>query len=250
MAECKIGRGADSDRKSSYLLTVDSDVNELFYTSMLLQRFEYNSCTETKGTDAFDMAIAASPSLIITELDLSDMPGLELIQRLKNDVRTASIPVIVKSVGLTPELERHYRSAGVAAFVHSPVLAEDLFHAVQNTIETTPRSNIRIHTRLPVIINGKALECTQGECVSELSEFGMFVRTLQGCPLNTLVSVQFTVKDRSLSAEAQVLYCRHFGQVSFKEPGVAFKFLHLDPSDRVYIRAYIEEELMKGIIRK
>jgi hypothetical protein len=101
-----------------------------------------------------------------------------------------------------------------------------------------------------VIINGKPFECTQGECVSELSEEGMFVRTIQYCPLHTQVPVQFDITDRSISAEAQVLYCRHFGQVPFKEPGVAFKFVRMAPQDRAYVRAFIKEETVKDMLRK
>jgi CheY-like chemotaxis protein len=250
MSECKVGMGADIERKSRYLLTVDSDINELYYTTLLLQRFSYNSCTATAGVDALVMAIAAVPSLIIAELNLTDMPGLELIRRLKQDLRTAAVPVIVKTMGPTPELELQCRRAGVVAFVHSPVLAEELYRVVQTAIEPTPRTNIRIHTELPVIMNGKPLECAEGECASELSEHGMYVRTRQSCPSNTPVPVRFTIRDRFISAEAQVLYCHLFGQGPFKEPGIGFKFVRIAPEDRAFIRTYIEEELMKGMLRK
>jgi CheY-like chemotaxis protein len=250
MSECKIAMGAALERKSRYLLTVDSDISELYYASMLLQRFSYNSCTATNGVDALVMAIAAAPSLIIVDLNLTDMPGLELIQRLKQDVRTAAVPVIVKTIGPAPELELQCRRAGVVSFVHSPVLAEDLYRAVQAATEPTPRMNIRIHTELPVVMNGKPLECAEGECASELSEHGMYVRTRQHCPSNTPVPVQFDIKGRFISAEAQVLYCHHFGQGPFKEPGIGFKFVRIAPEDRAYIRAYIEEEIMRGMLRK
>jgi hypothetical protein len=36
--------------------------------------------------------------------------------------------------------------------IRRPVQAEDLYHIVQSTIENTPRENIRIHTRLPVMV--------------------------------------------------------------------------------------------------
>lgn len=250
MSECKIAMGAALERKSRYLLTVDSDMNELYYTSMLLQRFSYNSCTATNGVDALVMAVAAAPALIIADLNLTDMPGLELIQRLKQDARTAAVPIIVKTAGRTPELELQCRRAGVVAFAHSPVLAEDLFRVVQAATEPTPRMNIRIHTELPVIMNNRPLECAQGECASELSEHGMYVRTQQHCPSNTPVPVQFEIKGRFISAEAQVLYCHLFGQGPFKEPGIGFKFARISPEDRAYIRAYIEEEIMRGMLRK
>jgi len=250
MADCKISLSASIERKSRYLLTVDSDINELFYTSMLLQSFAYNGCTATKGADALAMAFAAVPSLFIIDLNLPDMSGLELIQRLKQDARTSAVPVVVKTAGLPPELELQCRRAGVGAFVHSPVLAENLYEVVQAAIEHTPRKNIRIPTRLPVIMNGNPLECSEGECASELSEHGMYVRTLQHCPANSPVPVQFSINGRQISVKAQVLYCHLFGEGPFKEPGIGFKFSFIAQQDREYIRAYINEEITKGMLRK
>lgn len=248
MTECKTGMGAVLERKSRYLLTVDSDMNDLFYTSMLLQSFSYNCCTAVNGEDALAMATAVVPSLIIADLKLTDMPGLELVRRLKEDGRTAAVPVLVKTAGPAAELELQCRRAGAAGFVKSPVLAEDLYRIVQATIEPTPRKNIRIRTRLPVVVNGKPLECWEGECVSELSEHGMYVRTRQRCPSSTPVPLRFSIKGRQIAADAHVLYCHLLGQGPFKEPGIGFKFVLISAQDRAYIRAFIEEELMRGML--
>ena len=242
--------GDDIERTSRHLLIVDSDVDDLYYTSMILQRFEYNVCTATRGTDALEMALAAPPTLIIADDNITDMSGLDLLQRLQQDVLTAAVPVIVKTAAMTPRLEQQYRRDGAVAFVRSPVQAEELYRTVQAAIEASPRSNLRIHTRLPGTISGMALDFSKGECVSDLSEHGMFVRRLQPCPSDTVVPVQFEIKDRSVTAEAQVLYCRTFGQIPFKEPGVGLKFVRIAPQDRIFIRAFIEEELLKGMVLK
>ncbi|HSQ77609.1 MAG TPA: response regulator [Nitrospirota bacterium] len=235
------------ERRSRFLLAVDSDVNDLFYLSMLLQRFEYNISTATNAAEALKMAGIVAPSLVITSLVLSDMSGLELIKRMRQDPRLAAVPVLIKTRDRTPETERLCRQAGVAACLYEPVNAEELYRAVQAAIEPTPRQNIRIHTMLSVIVNGKPLECVEGECASVLSEHGMYVRTLRPHPPNTRLPVQIVIKGRSVPVEAVVLYSHKFGEGPFKEPGMGLKFVRVTPKDQELIRLFIREELMKGI---
>jgi CheY-like chemotaxis protein len=217
---------------------------------MLLQRFDYNACTATTGNDAFELAGTAVPELIITALDLTDLPGAELVHRLKLDSRTSHIPVIVINDAPDSDLERQCRKAGVVAFLVNPVPAEVLFRTIQKTIEPTPRENIRIRTRLSISMNSKLLDSNKGECITELSEYGMYVRTLEPCPPQSRVAVRFEVSGRSISGEAEVLYCHRVGEGPFKEPGMGLKLVTLGPGDRDFIRTYIREEVLKGIHRR
>ena len=235
------------ERRSRFLLVVDSDVNDLFYLSMLLQRFEYNISTATNAAEALKMAMIAAPSLVITALVLSDMPGLELIRRMRQDPRIAAVPVLITTADRTPDTERQCRQAGASACLYEPVNAEELYRTVQAAIEPTPRQNIRIHTLLSVIVEGKPLDCVEGECASVLSEHGMYVRTLRPYPSKTRLPVQLVIKGRSLPVEAEVLYCHKFGEGPFKEPGMGLKFVRVAPQDQELIRQFIREELMKGI---
>lgn len=235
------------ERRSRFLLVVDSDVNDLFYLSMLLQRFEYNISTAANAAEALKTAGVAAPSLVITSLVLSDMPGLELIRRMRQAPRTAAVPVLVKTADRTPETERLCRQAGVAACLYEPVNAEELYRTVQAAIEPTPRQNIRISTFLSVSVDGKPLDCVEGECASVLSEHGMYVRTLRPYSSNTRLSVQIVIKGRPITVEAVVLYSHKFGEGPFKEPGMGLKFVRVAPQDQELIRQFIREELMKGI---
>ena len=248
MTECKDGAsGSASERNSRYLLIVDSDANELYYTAMLLQRFEYNICTAGTADEAIEMVSVALPTLIICELSLTGRNGLELFQQLKENPRSALIPVVIKALDPSPELERRCLQAG-AALIKRPVQAEDLYRIVQSTIENTPRKNIRIYTRLPVMVNNKPLDCGgEGDCATVLSHHGMYVRTLRPSPVGSKISLQIVVKDRTIALEALVLYCHRFGEGPFKEPGMGLKFISIAPKDQDFIRLFIREEVTKGI---
>lgn len=248
MAECAVGAsGSTSERHSRYLLVVDSDANELYYTAMLLQRFEYNICTARNADEAIELASVALPTLIICELSLTDRSGLDLLQQLKEDPRTFPVPVVFMAADPPPEVEKKCLQAGVA-LLRKPVQAEDLYRIVQLAIENKPREHIRIYTRLPVMANDKSLDCGgEGECATVLSQHGMYVRTLKPSPVSSKLSLKIIIKGRIIAIEAMVLHSHGFGEGPFEEPGMGFKFIGMASEDQDFIRQFIKEEVTKGI---
>ena len=235
------------DRGSRFLLVVDSDANNLFYTSMLLQRFEYNICTAKTAEEALEMAAVAVPALVITDLAPLGMSGLELIRVLRLEPQTAAVPVIVKAGTWTPEIDLQCWKAGAAACIHKPVRAEELFRAVQAAIESTPRSNIRIPAKLPVVFPDGAGNSHNGVCTAELSEQGLYVSTLTPLPVKARLPIQLDVKGRRILADAEVIYTYQFGENPSGDPGMGLAFVRLEPRDREHIRAFIKEEITRGI---
>ncbi len=235
------------DRRSRFLLVVDHDAGNIFYTSMLLQRFGYHICSAKSAKEAIEMATVAVPALIITELTFKGPGGLELIGRLRQEPRTAAVPVIIQTEQCSAEVIQQCRRAGAAACLQKPIRAEELYRAVQATIEPTPRTNIRIQTRLPVTVNDTPLDCIEGECASILSEHGMYVRTLKPLPKNTQITIKITLQNSIITAVARVIYCHKFGEGPFGEPGMGVQFLQVSPEDQACLDAYILEQVQNGI---
>ncbi len=248
MAECRnSSSGSVSERNSRYLLVIDSDANELYYTSMLLQRFEYNICTAMNVDEAVEMVSVTLPTLILSELSLKGRNGLDLLELLKADPRTARVPIVLMAFDPSQEVERKCLQTG-SALIRKPVQAEDLYRTIQLKIENTPRENIRISTRLPVMINDERLDCGgQGECATVLSQHGIYVRMLNPLPVGSKTSLQIIVKERTITIKAVVLYSHRFGEGPFKEPGMGLKFISIASEDQDFIQQFIREEVTKGI---
>ena len=236
-----------SGRSSRFLLVVDSDASNLYYTSMLLQRLAYHICSCTTAVEAREMATVAVPALIITAHYLRDATSLELMAKLKEDTRLRSVPVLVLTPAGDLVGERQCMGAGAAACLSTPIEAESLYRTVQEAIEPTPRQNIRISTRLPVMVNDQPLNCEEGECASVLSEHGMYIRTLNPSAKNTLLLIRIALKGRSISAHAEVLYSHAFGEGPFGEPGMALKFVQISPQDQEQLRLFIRDKITRGI---
>jgi len=230
-----------------YILTVSSKVDELFFYSMLLQRFAYRVCTANTTGQALEMASVAVPALVVADLFLPGMSGVDLMRLLRQDPRTASLPVIFLIPADDKIAEMRCAAANAAACIQKPVLAETLYRAVQAALEVTPRANIRVPTRLSVTVNNVTLDSIEGECTSVLSEHGMYVRTLKPYDRNDELSVTLTINGRRIAAGAKVLYSHRFGDGPFVEPGMGLRFIRLAPEDHEFIRQFIRNEVTSGI---
>lgn len=194
-----------------FLLVVDSDVEKLFHTATLLQRFQYNIWTAQSAAEALEMAAVAVPALIVTSQFLDDLPGLELIKQLKRIDRMSAVPIVVLTQKTDKANEQDCLFAGALTCLSMPVQAEDLYRVVQVAVEPLPRMNIRINTNLSVTVNDRTVECAEGECASVLSEHGLYVRTLDPYPLNTKLPVQIHLAGRTITANTVVIYSHQAG---------------------------------------
>jgi CheY-like chemotaxis protein len=230
-----------------YIMVVDSKAQELLSTSLLLQRFDYQVWSANTAGQALEMVSVAVPALVIADLVLPGMSGMDLFHLLRQDPRTSSLPVVFLIPAGDGAAEKRCREAGAAGCISKPIQAEELYRTVQAAIEPTPRKNIRIKTRMAVLVNNVPLKCIEGECASILSEHGMYVPIPKPYPKNEQLTVQIKINNRSVSAKASVLYRHTYGEGPFKEPGMGLKFISMAPEDQDFIRQFIREEATKGI---
>ncbi len=236
-----------SDRYSRFLLIVDCDPNHLFYAAMLLQRLEYNICTAKTAEEALEMISVALPALVITEINLTGMSGLELTRRLKANGRTVTVPVIAVTEKFTQTVELECGQNGCVTCIRKPIQAEELYRTVQDVIENTPRSAMRVFTHLAVTVNDIELDYEKGEFVSVLSEKGLYIRTLKPYPKKALIHIQMFINNNSVSSDALVLSSHAFGEGPFKEPGMGLQITRITSQAQGVIRQYIKDEITKGI---
>jgi two-component system phosphate regulon response regulator PhoB len=89
-------RPNEPDRKGKQtILVVDDEKDLVDLIAYNLQRNGYNVLTATSGDVALDIASRELPKLILLDLMLPGMSGTEVARKLKADVRTATIPIIM-----------------------------------------------------------------------------------------------------------------------------------------------------------
>jgi CheY-like chemotaxis protein len=223
-----------ADKNKMYLLIVDFNVDDRFFTCMMLQRFGYNICTASSTTEAISFMHVAPPSLLVAEAGI----GIELASRLKKDVRFSHIPIIVLAKTTDPDLDLRVRRGELAACLDKPVDAEKFYQAVQAAFGNSQRKNIRIETALLARLDG-----VEEGIISVLSEFGMFFPTDEPRQLNTVLKVDLEIRDKTIKLEAVVLYGFELETSPFKEPGMGLKFVKISPEDQAFIKSYILDQI-------
>jgi len=122
------------------LVAEDSkDDRELFETFLQLDGFTAATVTTT---DAL-VAAARSPSppdVILLDLILDRLNGLEVVETLRSDPRTATIPVVAITAATPPYVEEIALKVGCNAFLTKPCAPERVIEALRATLGETPRS--------------------------------------------------------------------------------------------------------------
>jgi CheY-like chemotaxis protein len=237
------------DRKKTYALLVDSYVRDLFTTGTILQRLDYDVYIANSGEDALKIIDAALPEMIITELSLHKMSGLELLVHLRHNPATKSIPVIIHTAVSDQKKEEHCRASGCAAYLKKPAELDALYKAIQHATEETPRQFVRLRTLLPVLVGGHASSdaASSVEFVSEISESGIFVCTLNPRPVNAVVPVNLIIHSIPVKLKAVVIRSVTLSQGLLKEPGMGLKFCDITQTDKELLRNFIKGQIMKDI---
>jgi CheY-like chemotaxis protein len=83
--------------------------------------------TAMQGRMGLDLAREHRPKLIFLDLHLPDLPGNEVLGRLKSDPRTSAIPVVMISADTTAGQVRRLLDLGAQAYLTKPIDMKNLF---------------------------------------------------------------------------------------------------------------------------
>ena len=229
-----------TEKKKKFVLVVDNNSRDSYQAGMMLQNFGYNVTTVKTAEEALEFISIAVPSLIVMELVLPGMNGVDLLISIRQQPPLMKIPIIVQSSIPDIKVQDRCYEAGCTLYLKKPVDAGNLFRAVQESLERTPRKNVRIPTFLKASVDGSG---TGAEFVTVISNMGMFVKTLHPRTKGTIHGVSFILNKKIIKVEATVLYSYGFGEGPSRDPGMGMKFVTISPEDQAHIHAYIHENV-------
>ncbi len=227
-------------RKKRFVLVVDGSPRDLLETGMLLQNFGYTVTSVRSAEEALEFFSIAVPALVVIEYILPGVNGRDLLDRIRQEPHLALIPVIVQTKFPGIEIEDYCEEEGCTLYLRKPVSPENLYRAVQSTIEPTPRRNLRVSTYLRASVDGAGLGA---ELITVLSDSGLFIKTLQPCAVGERHAVNFMINRKIIKVEAEVLYAYAFGEGPNNDPGMGMKFTSIRPEDQEIIRQFIRQQM-------
>ncbi|MGQ0483629.1 MAG: SpoIIE family protein phosphatase [Pseudonocardia sp.] len=113
------------------VLVVDDNADMRAYLRRLLsERHQVHAVAG--GRAALDAALAATPDLIVTDIMLPDLDGIELVRRLRADPATAPVPIVMLSARAGAEAAAEGLAAGADDYLVKPFAATELLARVES----------------------------------------------------------------------------------------------------------------------
>lgn len=121
-----LAKNIETIAKQARILAVDDNEDNLLLLSEVLNVFNCSLITATHGEVALLLAQAYNPDLILLDVMLPDLNGVEVVRHLKQNPTTKNIPVIAVTALARQEDRDRLLSAGCEEYITKPYMLEDL----------------------------------------------------------------------------------------------------------------------------
>lgn len=124
----RIATGYAGPRKT--ILVVDDVATNRALLRDLLGALGFRTLEADNGQAGLEQVRAALPDMVLLDMVMPGMDGIEATRRLRADQRTSTTPVLIISASSTPEEEERSLEAGANAFLAKPVNEHDLLREI------------------------------------------------------------------------------------------------------------------------
>lgn len=121
-----------SPQKTVLIIEDEADAAELFAEMMRVSGFRV--LKTSFSTPALRLIAAEKPDLIILDIMMPEVSGLDILRQMRQDAELARIPVVVVSAKSMPADIRNGMEAGASTYLTKPVGFLDLKQAVEQAL--------------------------------------------------------------------------------------------------------------------
>jgi len=123
---------------SNTILYIEDDMQHQRMLSKALTFRGYNVLQAADGHDGLEAAFNEQPDLILLDMLLPDLPGMEVYYRLRSDDATRHIPVVAVTASDNEDLREAAISQGFDGFLEKPLNTRTLDDSIQNFLAKNP----------------------------------------------------------------------------------------------------------------
>ena len=118
------------------ILYIEDNLSNLALIECLLEtQPDLALLSARQGLLGLEVAQARPPDLILLDLHLPDLPGWEVLAKLRADARTREIPVVVISADATPGQIARLREAGAQEYLSKPIDVRELMRVLAHYLK-------------------------------------------------------------------------------------------------------------------
>jgi two-component system, cell cycle response regulator DivK len=111
------------------LIVEDNEKNMKLFRDVL-QATGYSTLEADTGEDAVELAGSHVPALVLMDVQLPGIDGIEALHRLRRSERTASIPVIALTAQAMDGDRERFLAAGFDGYISKPVDVADFLRTI------------------------------------------------------------------------------------------------------------------------
>ena len=119
---------------STVLIVEDNDKN-MKLARDVLQAKGYQTLEAETGEEGVRLAKERKPDLVLMDIQLPGINGIEAFRQIRADPGTARIPVVALTASVTPTDRSQITAAGFDAFVGKPINLKEFLDTVKRFIE-------------------------------------------------------------------------------------------------------------------
>lgn len=117
------------------ILIAEDNIPNQRLLSYRLRKIGHHVITASNGTEALEQLQISEPQLAILDIGMPGMNGLNLLEKIRSDLRYQSLPVIMLTASA---LEQHFEDSkqlGADGYLQKPVSSWELLNAVNSFLQ-------------------------------------------------------------------------------------------------------------------
>lgn len=119
---------------SKTVMIVDDAVSIRGLASMTLENAGYQVIEAQDGAEALEKLSRLTVNMVITDINMPNVNGLQLIKAMKADARHKFIPVVILTKETEPALKQDAQASGAKAWIVKPFKPNTILSVVQKVI--------------------------------------------------------------------------------------------------------------------
>jgi two-component system cell cycle response regulator DivK len=117
------------------ILIVDDNANNRKLTRDVLEFSGFGTLEAAGGVEGVAMAQEYLPDLVLMDIRMPDLSGLEALKLLKEDSRTARIPIVALTSSTMRGDQERFLAEGFDGYLQKPISVRELPHQVRGFLQ-------------------------------------------------------------------------------------------------------------------
>jgi len=119
----------------STVLIIEDNEKNMKLARDVLQAKGYKTLEAVTGEDGVMLAKQHVPDLVLMDIQLPGINGIEAFKQIRGDAKTAKVPVVALTASVTPTDRSAITAAGFDAFVSKPINLKEFLETVKRLVE-------------------------------------------------------------------------------------------------------------------